>query len=198
VCVQIKEAMAMHERIVGTPFKFMHCWLILRHEMKWNALLDSMNPTDAKETEQKGTNIMEELLPPKIARPTGRDHDKNMKSNISSSSFTACINVLQKLSMEHGAFEERQDATSREEATHMVVRSDRKLALQEEVIIIQKASLEIQQQMLKLQEEEREERVMTMDVNKMEPWVREYYINKQKKIASSSMNVETSSAREPS
>jgi hypothetical protein len=32
----------------------------------------------------------------------------------------------------------------------------------------------------------------------MEPWVREYYINKQKKIASSSMNVETSSAREPS
>jgi hypothetical protein len=36
--------------------------------------------------------------------------------------------------------------------------------------------------MLQLQKEDQEEWVMTMDVDKMAPWVREYYINKQKKI----------------
>ena len=33
---------------------------------------------------------------------------------------------------------------------------------------------------------------MGLDVDKMEPWVRDYYINKQKKIAQTSLSGDTS------
>ena len=53
--------------------------------------------------------------------------------------------------------------------------------------------MQIQQEMLQLQKEDREERVMSMDVDKMTPWVREYYINKQKKIFAMSFRDDGSS-----
>ena len=84
------------------------------------------------------------------------------------------------MSIDRSAYEERVEAASNKEAKDIASRSDRKLALQEEQLQIQKVQVQIQQEMLQLQKEDREERVMSMDVNKMTPWVREYYINKQK------------------
>jgi hypothetical protein len=40
---QVKDALEMLEEIVGSPFKFFHCWFILRNRMKWNAHLATMH-----------------------------------------------------------------------------------------------------------------------------------------------------------
>ncbi|KAG2648294.1 hypothetical protein PVAP13_1NG038508 [Panicum virgatum] len=156
---KVKDAIQMYEGIIETTFKFIHCWYILRNEMKWNEWLASM--------------------------PVGRDKGKKARSSTASSS-SACLEVLQKMSMDRSAYEERVEAASNKEAKDIASRSDRKLALQEEQLQIQKAQVQIQQEMLQLQKEDREERVMSMDVDKMTPWVREYYINKQKKISAMS------------
>ena len=90
------------------------------------------------------------------------------------------------MSIDRSAYEERVQAASEEEAKVIASRSERKLAIQEEQLQIQKAQVEVQKEMLQLQKEDREERIMTMDVEKMQPWVRDYYINKQKKISAMS------------
>jgi hypothetical protein len=82
------------------------------------------------------------MLPPRIARPVGRDKAKRARSNTSSSS-SACIEVLQKISMDRSTYEERVEAASKEEAKEIASRSDRKLTLQEEMLQIQKEMLQL-------------------------------------------------------
>jgi hypothetical protein len=57
-----------------------------------------------------------------------------------------------------------------------VVWAERKLAIQEE-------HLRVQQRILVIQEEQQENLVMSMDLNKMTPWVREFYMSKQKELS---------------
>lgn len=170
---QIKDAVQMYEGIVGTSFKFLHCWYLLRNEMKWNEWLASLSACNEESLVQPIEANIDATLSPRIARPVGRDKAKKARS-ITSSSSSACLEVLQKMSMDRSAYEERVEAASKEEAKDIACRSDRKLALQEEQISIQKAQVQIQQEMLQFQKEDREERVMNMDVEKMTPWVREY------------------------
>ena len=170
--VQVKDAIQMYEGIIGTTFKFIHCWYILRNEMKWNEWLASMSASNEDPHVQHAEENLDPTLPPRIARPVGRDKAKKAHSSTTSSS-SACLEVLQKMSMDRSAYEERVEAASNKEAKDIASRSDRKLALQEEQLQIQKAQVQIQQEMLQLQKEDREERVMSMDVDKMTPWVRE-------------------------
>jgi len=72
------------------------------------------------------------------------------------------------MSMDRSAYEERVQAASEEEAKEIASRSERKLAIQEEQLQIQKAQVEVQKEMLQLQKEDREERIMTMGVEKMQ------------------------------
>jgi hypothetical protein len=51
------------------------------------------------------------------------------------------------------------------------------------MVHIHMTQAEIAKDMLKWQIEESEERVMSIDTEKMAPWVREYYIHKQKQIS---------------
>ena len=59
---------------------------------------------------------------------------------------------------------------------------------------VQKAQVQIQRELLELQKEDREERVMSIDLEKLSPWVQEYYINKQKQISAMSLRGGGSSA----
>jgi hypothetical protein len=60
-------------------------------------------------------------------------------------------------------------------------RADRKLAIQEE-------NLHIQNRMLALQETQQENVVMLMDLEKVTPWVREFYESKQMELAAKQAN----------
>ncbi|OEL13530.1 hypothetical protein BAE44_0025451 [Dichanthelium oligosanthes] len=75
----------------------------------------------------------------------------------------------QKMSMDLSAYEERQEVASREEAEQMASRSERKLKALER-------NVQIQERLLELRGEEEENKVKMLDVEKMPPWVRDYYI----------------------
>jgi hypothetical protein len=62
---------------------------------------------------------------------------------------------------------------------------ERKLNLMEQ-------QLKIQQEMLQIQKVEQERRFMAVDVDKMTPWVRDYYISMQKHISTKTVSAESS------
>jgi hypothetical protein len=67
-----------------------------------------------------------------------------------SSSSLACLEVLQKMSMDRVAYEGWVDATTKDEARVIASRSDRKLALQEQQLQMQVTQVRLQQEMLQL------------------------------------------------
>jgi hypothetical protein len=90
-------------------------------------------------------------------QPIGRDKAKRQQSQGSiSSSSTACLEVLQKISMDRSAHEERQEEHSRELLSH----ADRKLAAQERLA-------GAQERLAVTQEFEQEQHIMSIDVDKV-------------------------------
>ena len=189
--MQVKDALQMYEGIVETTFKFIHCWYMLRNEMKWNEWLASMSGSNGEQSTEPAKASTDATLPPRIDRPNGRDRAK--KPRTSSTASSTCLEVLQKMSMDSNAYEVRVEAATKEEAKDIASRSDRKLALQEEQLQVQKDQVQIQRELLELQKEDREERVMSIDLEKLSPWVQEYYINKQKQISAMSLRGDGSS-----
>jgi hypothetical protein len=170
----------MYDGLVGSVFKFIHCWFILCNESKWQAHLTTTFAPNAGEHKEVVGGQAEEAnkdvtLPPKISRPIGRDKAKKMRSSSTSSNSTACLEVLQSMRSDQQAHEERveQATGATEDAT--AARSERKLAIQEQQLVLQ-------ERMLRVQEEREENLVMTIDLDKMTPWARDYYIMKQKEI----------------
>jgi hypothetical protein len=97
------------------------------------------------------------------------------------------------MSMDQLAYAEHQEAVNNEEAKNVASCSERKLAVQEKIVHRQMTQVEIAKEMLKRQIEESEERVMSIDTEKMAPWVREYYIHKQKQISQKTLADDSSS-----
>jgi hypothetical protein len=191
----------MYEGLRSSKFKFLHCWLILRKEQKWSEFLATTTSSTSQarskaDPVQQGdptaTSTPEVNVSEKIARPIGRDRAKKQRSNNSSSS-SACFEMLQKIQLDRSRFEEDMKAASKYESEEMAVRYDRKLAIQEQHLKLVAESTMIQKEMLRFQQKEREDRVMTMDLDKVAPWVREYYINEQKAIAAKSRHEVSSS-----
>jgi len=105
-------------------------------------------------------------------RPIGRDRAKKQRNAApSSSSSSACLEVLQKMSMDRSAYEERQEEHSKD----LLSRADRKLVAQERLAAAQ-------ERLAAAQEFEQEQSIMSIDVNKVVPWQREYYHNLQRRI----------------
>ncbi|KAG2592312.1 hypothetical protein PVAP13_5NG550600 [Panicum virgatum] len=188
---KVKDALQMYEGIVESTFKFIHCWYMLRNEMKWNEWLASMSASNGEQSTELAKASTDATLPPRIDRPNGRDRAK--KPRTSSTASSACLEVLQKMPMDRNAYEVRVEAATKEEAKDIASRSDRKLALQEEQLQVQKDQVQIQRELLELQKADREERVMSMDLEKLSPWVQDYYINKQKQISAMSLRGDGSS-----
>jgi hypothetical protein len=102
----------------------------------------------------------------------GRDKAKRLRRAApESSSSSAFLEVLQKMSNDRSAFEERQEEHSRE----LVSRADRKLAAQERLAAAQ-------ERLAAAQEFEQEQRIMSIDIDKVVPWQRDYYMTLQQKI----------------
>ena len=112
--MQVKDALQMYEGIVESTFKFIHCWYMLRNEMKWNEWLASMSASNGEPSTEPATANADATLPPRIDRPNGRDRAK--KPRTSSTASSACLEVLQKMSMDRNAYEERVEAATKEEA----------------------------------------------------------------------------------
>jgi hypothetical protein len=94
---QVKDALHMYAGILESPFKFLHCWLILRHEHKWNTFLASLTKPIVEAQEQTPETVKDHTLPKKVERPMGRDKAKKLHSSSSASSSTACLEMIQKM-----------------------------------------------------------------------------------------------------
>ena len=166
--------------------------------MKWNDWLAYVHVKETKEQDsvsaQPGTQgePTEETSSPKFSRPMGRDRAKKQRTTCSSSSSTAYLELLQQMQIERAKHEERVEAATIVESKEIASRSERKLALQEQTVQIQLKQVEIQQELMLMQKEDREERVMSMDLERVSPWVRDYYIRKQKKIAAQTVSGDSS------
>jgi hypothetical protein len=97
--------MLLFEKVIGSTFKFMHYWLMLKDDLKWTTQLAraSANLESNKETTQKQPT--DQMLPPKMIKPLGWDRTKKQRSNASSSSYTQCLEVLHKMYLDHRAYE---------------------------------------------------------------------------------------------
>jgi hypothetical protein len=239
---QVKDALQMYEALAGSQYRFVHCWLMLRNEPKWNNMLANLPATTGGTPGQSEQPAKDPILPPRMDRPVGRDKSKKQRSTSTTSSSSACLEVLQKMSTDRIAYEARLEAATEKEAREMASLSDRRLGVQEKQLqlqqemlqlqkqdredrlmnmdlevlqrmstdriayearleaatekeakemaslsdrrlAIQEKQLQLQQEMLQLQKQDREDRLMNMDLGKMVPWVRHYYIKKQKEIA---------------
>jgi hypothetical protein len=186
---KVKDALQMYEGIIGCQFKFVHCWLMLRNEAKWNNWLASLSsPSNAQEG-RPADATEDETFPPKIAKPIGRDRAKKQRtsSDSSNSKSSACLEVLQKMQVDRNAFDERVEAASKDEVQEIASRAERKLNLIEQQV-------KIQHEMLQMQKVEQERQFMAVDVDKMAPWVRDYYISMQKQISAKIVSAESSKA----
>jgi hypothetical protein len=172
--MQVKDALQMFQDLVGYSFPYYHCWLILRREKKWCDWLASLTVKD-KQSKDPVEEAAPKLAPTSTEeRPMGRNRAKKMKraaSESASASSTACLEVLQKMSNDRSLFEERQEELSRE----LVSRADRKLAAQERLAAAQ-------ERLAAAQEFEQEQRIMSIDIEKVVPWQRDYYLKLQQKI----------------
>jgi hypothetical protein len=213
---QVKDALQMYAGILESSYRFVHCWLILRHENKWNTFLASLStPNNAENDGKTVEGSKEDTLPARIERPMGRDKAKKQRSSSSSSNSTACLEVLQKMQCDRQVYEQRVEEATSVAETAIAVRAERKLGIQEEQLCIQEVlqldqqrleaaknaagianaaradrklaiqeeQLRVQHRMLSIQEEQQENLVMTMDLNKVTPWVRDFYTSKQKELA---------------
>ena len=192
---KVNDSLQLHEGVMKHAFKFLHCRFILRREQKWNEFLaerfkrkpKSAAPgvgvmTDGGPADGSQASPMEELSPD-FVRPMGRDRAKKLRTSSSTGSSAACLEVLHKMQNDRTRFEERAEAQSKDESRI----EERKLEVAEETMKMQKELLtkqvNLQERALVLQEKERVDRVMWSDLDKMSPWVRNFYLKEQKEIA---------------
>lgn len=211
---QVKDALQMYDGLIKSPYRFLHCWFILRHENKWNTYVSSLSTPNAENDGKTDEGTKDDTLPARMTRPMGRDKAKKLRSG-SASNSSECLEVLKKMHSDRQVYEQRVEEATSVAETAIASRAERKLSIQEESLrvqqqmqtdrrrqeeatssidvanaaraerklAIQEEQLRVQQRMLAIQEDQQENFVMTMDLDKMNPWVRDFYMSKQKEIA---------------
>ncbi|OEL36943.1 hypothetical protein BAE44_0002038, partial [Dichanthelium oligosanthes] len=91
--LQIKDALLMYDGIAGRNYPYMHCWLILKNEPKWNIWLGTSSTGQGGDPEVTGEGS-NQAMPPPVERPMGWDRANKQRSDSNSSSSTTCLEVF--------------------------------------------------------------------------------------------------------
>jgi len=187
----------MYERT--EPFTIMHCWKKLRNEAKWNNKFLELNnctspdgmsspPTQghtvAGHAESRNENI-------DTSRPEGRDSAKRRRSKsfTETSSSSTAVEVLQRLQEKSEKTEQKQD----QQMTEILSRKDEKIKIQRDLFNLQKKhmkmTLQQQKKENKIREKETEAQlitaessIMSIDIEKVPPHLKNYYVGMQRQI----------------
>jgi hypothetical protein len=109
---KINEALTLYDGGSGNSFQFMHCWNILKNEPKWTTWLVTGGYIQNQNRTSDAEECNVEVATPR-ERPIGRDQAKNQCSTPSSSSHSnVCLEVLQKIYMDHHNFNIMQAESS--------------------------------------------------------------------------------------
>ncbi|OEL21594.1 Bifunctional nitrilase/nitrile hydratase NIT4 [Dichanthelium oligosanthes] len=160
-CGEVRDALKEFEGVLERSFNFMHCWYILRVEGKWQAKvarkLDDRRPEKGPVVPCPSAQGSEGGIPEATGRPIGCDTAKKRRSCEGGSSSSACLEV-----------------------------EVEKLAVKKEHVQVQKEALEMQRNIFGLQlqqasspEKDREERIMSMDMQNVSEWMREFWEARQ-------------------
>ncbi|KAF0930215.1 hypothetical protein E2562_030860 [Oryza meyeriana var. granulata] len=194
---RIDDAVQMYERT--EPFTIMHCWKILRNEAKWNnkflelnnsTSLDGMSSpptqghTAAGHAESGNENI-------DTSRPEGRDSAKRRRSKsfTETSSSSTAVEVLQRLQEKSEKTELKQD----QQMAEILSRKDEKIKIQRDLFNLQKKHMKMSMQQKKkenaIREKESEAQlisaessIMSIDIEKVPPYLKNYYLGMQRQI----------------
>ncbi|RLM70342.1 hypothetical protein C2845_PM17G04780 [Panicum miliaceum] len=195
---RIDDAVQMYERT--KPFTIMHCWKKLRNEANWNnkflELNNSTSPngmstpatqghTVAGHTESGNENI-------DTTRPEGRDSAKRRsrsKSFTETSSSSTAVEVLPRLEEKSEKTEQKQD----QQMAEILSRKDEKIKIQRDLFKLQKKHMKMSVQQQKKEYAIREKRteaqlisaessIMSIDIEKVPPYLKNYYLGMQQQI----------------
>lgn len=174
----------MFEGMHKNQFRFMNCWYMLRREVKWTTWLSScetphnntgnvnVNKTgsQAKQGEDKFGSPSDTFV-----RPMGRDRAKKARSTSTSSNSTACMALLEKFQEDRARFEEK--ATKYEDLDAASTEEDRR-----DMKMYRDRKIQLSENMFKLHQLKRDDHIMNMDLDKVAPYARDYYVYMQKDI----------------
>lgn len=172
------------------PFVFMHCWRILRAEPKWNdRQLELNNPPPSVDAQANCSTTQGQTINDIgfVERPEGRDNAKKSRSKgkFEGSASSTVVDMLQQMSSNRESRLLKQD----EHMSEILSRKDEKIKVQKEILETQKKELEVRQKEQEIRKMESEAQllnseagIMSMDVDKLAPHVRTYYIGMQKQI----------------
>ena len=183
---QIEDAVKMFED--KEPFHFMHCWKILKDQAKWNdKLLEHSggnattdgNIDDSQGQMPSGNNNVPE-------RPEGRDSAKHRNKRAAESEASTAVEVLQRIHDNREKCQQKED----EQMVQILTRKDEKLSLQREYLDLKKQQRE-ENLILRKQEADNvakqaeaqlltaEAAIMAIDIDKVAPHLKNYYIGMQ-------------------
>jgi hypothetical protein len=92
---QIDDAMKMYEKT--EPFHFMHCWKMLRNEVKWNDKLLKLTSTPIVSKVASASNVQRGNDNVTVERSEGRDSAKRRRSREDITSSSVVVQVLQQI-----------------------------------------------------------------------------------------------------
>lgn len=192
---QIDDAVKMYERT--EPFTIMHCWKKLHKEAKWNnKFLELNNSTSPDVMPSPATQGHAESGNDNIdtSRPEGRDSAKRRRSKsfAETSSSSTAVEVLQRLQEKSEKTEQKQD----QQMAEILSRKDEKIKIQRDLFNLQKKHMKMSMQQQKKENKIREKEseaqlitaeasVMSVDIEKVPAYLKNYYLGMQRKIMES-------------
>ncbi|KAG2576322.1 hypothetical protein PVAP13_6NG016818 [Panicum virgatum] len=174
---RIEDAVKMFED--KEPFHFMDCWKILKDQAKWNDKL----------LEHSGGNATTDGNTVDSQGPEGRDSAKRRNKRAAESEASTAVEVLQRI---HDNREKNQ-ANEDDQLEQILARKDEKLSLQREILQMKKQAreedLQLRKQETELRAKQTEAQLMTaeagimgVDLEKVAPHLKDYYIGMQRQI----------------
>jgi hypothetical protein len=186
--LQTSLAAPRFEAIEKKLFHFLHCWAILKDQPKWmdNHLGHQNQHANPVPTQSNTIDVdAEESVPTSITskRPIGRDSSKDKakrtQSVDTSSSDLEFMTRIGDLSLEHLSVYKTTVTTEKKKLESMNKNERQKLLLEKKKLNLEKLRMEMQK--LK-QDKEEEVMILSMDLNKCNPLLRQYYEAKQQEI----------------
>nr|AWY10686.1 NAM-like protein [Saccharum hybrid cultivar SP80-3280] len=189
---RIDDAVQMYE--TNEPFTIMHCWKKLRNVAKWtNKFLELNNSTSPDGMSSPPTQGHAESGNENIdtSRPEGRDSAKRRRSKsfTETSSSSTTVEVLQRLQEQSEKTEQKQD----QQMAEIFSRKDEKIKIQRDLFNLQKKHMKMSMQQKKKENAFREKEseaqlisaesgIMSIDIEKVPPHLKNYYLGMQRLI----------------
>jgi hypothetical protein len=183
--------MRVFEAVEGHQFNFLHCWLILHNERKWEDKMNGVKEGRCRSrmladpsASAKGTDLE---APDSAARPISRDAAKKRRSmQQGSESSSAYLEVLQRMTVSREAMNQTQASN----VETMLEVEAKKLAAKMEHNVLQREAIEVQRNLLQYKitrgasqdDQWSEERIMSIDLTHYSSLQRQYWEERQQEI----------------